>query len=268
MSPPPQTPQGITAALKTLGLTKYEALVYVALLKVTSATATEIHEISGVPRASVYPVLDRLLQKNLVTVSHTTPKRFNAIPPEEAINSLLREIEEKGAYAKAVLGEIYAERSSIEGGDQELIWNILGETNIKNRMRDLIAQAEEQVEVIGSWSLLEDLQDAFASAAKKGVRVEVIASAWEAEVPPKMTVIVSVPPVWHETKPGTEMAGVLFVDGEKVMVAMGGEGEVPTALYSESEGFAQFFARYAVLTRNYLAGKGVKQKNLGQQISK
>ncbi|QYZ79620.1 TrmB family transcriptional regulator [Methanofollis formosanus] len=252
MSPPPQIPQGVTTALKTLGLTKYEALVYVALLRVTSATATEIHEISGVPRASVYPVLDRLLQKNLVTVSHTTPKRFNAIPPEEAINSLMREIEEKGAYAKVVLGEIYAERASIEGGGQELIWNILGEANIKSRMRDLIARAQERVEVIGSWVLLEDLQDALAAAVHRGVRVEVIASAWEDEIPEGMEVIVSVPPIWHKESHGTDMAGVLFVDREKVLVAMGGRGEVPTALYSESEGFARFFSRYAELTRSYL----------------
>ena len=67
----------LTESLKSLGLTKYEALVYIGLLRVSGATATEIHEISGVPRASVYPVLDRLIQKNLVSVSHATPRRFD-----------------------------------------------------------------------------------------------------------------------------------------------------------------------------------------------
>jgi len=41
--------------LKSLGLTKYEALVYIGLLKEPGATATRIHEVAGVPRASVYP---------------------------------------------------------------------------------------------------------------------------------------------------------------------------------------------------------------------
>jgi len=50
----------IAESLKSLGLTRYEALVYIALLKNIDATATKIHEISGVPRATVYPVLDRL----------------------------------------------------------------------------------------------------------------------------------------------------------------------------------------------------------------
>ncbi|MDD1716507.1 MAG: helix-turn-helix domain-containing protein, partial [Methanolinea sp.] len=71
----------LTEQLKSLGLTKYEALVYIALLQASGATATEIHEHSGVPRASVYPVLDRLVAKNLASISHTTPKRFNAVDP-------------------------------------------------------------------------------------------------------------------------------------------------------------------------------------------
>lgn len=77
-------PTPLIESLKSLGLTKYEALVYIGLLRMVGATATEVHEISGVPRASVYPVLDRLVQKELVSVSHTTPKRFDAVPPDQA----------------------------------------------------------------------------------------------------------------------------------------------------------------------------------------
>ena len=64
----------ITECLKSLGLTKYEAHVYIALLQVASATASEIHEISGVPRASVYTVIDQLLEKGLVSVSQSSIK--------------------------------------------------------------------------------------------------------------------------------------------------------------------------------------------------
>ncbi len=48
MSESPENTLIIAESLKSLGLTKYEALVYIALLKVSGATATEIHEISGV----------------------------------------------------------------------------------------------------------------------------------------------------------------------------------------------------------------------------
>ena len=61
MKLPSDNPVRVIECLKSLGLTKYEALVYIALLKMASATASEIHEISDVPRASVYPVIDQLL---------------------------------------------------------------------------------------------------------------------------------------------------------------------------------------------------------------
>ncbi|WP_342679038.1 TrmB family transcriptional regulator [Methanofollis sp. UBA420] len=243
MPAPPDYARSVAEALKTLGLTKYEALVYVALLQVTKATATEIHELSGVPRASVYPVLDRLLQKNMVTVSHTTPKRFSATPPEDAINTLMREIEEKAAYAKDVLGELWQDRTSIEGGDQELIWNILGEANITSRLRDLIYQAGREIRIMGSWALLKDLRDALGERAGE-VRIEVIANRWEGEVPEGITVTTAMPPVWHEKGKMGDRAGMLFADGTKVMVAMGSQGEAPTALFSEAEGFVRFFSRY------------------------
>jgi sugar-specific transcriptional regulator TrmB len=239
----PEYARSVAEALKTLGLTKYEALVYVALLQVTKATATEIHEISGVPRASVYPVLDRLLQKNMVTVSHTTPKRFSATPPDDAINTLMREIEEKAAYAKDVLGELWQDRTCIEGGDQELIWNILGEANITSRLRDLIYQAGQEIRIIGSWALLVDLREALEEKAGQ-VRIEVIADHWEGAVPEGVSVTAAMPPVWHEKGKMGDRAGMLFVDGTKVMVAMGSQGEAPTALFSEAEGFVRFFSRY------------------------
>ena len=84
MKLPSENPVQVIECLKSLGLTKYEALVYIALLKLVSATASEIHEISGVPRASVYTVIDQLLDKGLVSVSQSAPKRFAAFSPEDA----------------------------------------------------------------------------------------------------------------------------------------------------------------------------------------
>ena len=47
-----------------LGLTKYEPLVCITLTKVVTAPAAKIHEIPGVPTASVNPVITHLTKKN------------------------------------------------------------------------------------------------------------------------------------------------------------------------------------------------------------
>ncbi len=110
MKLPSENSVQVIECLKSLGLTKYEALVYIALLKVVSATASEIHEISGVPRASVYTVIDQLQEKRLVSVSQSAPKRFAAFSPEDAISKLMDHIERDAKYARDSLSSIHRER--------------------------------------------------------------------------------------------------------------------------------------------------------------
>jgi HTH-type transcriptional regulator, sugar sensing transcriptional regulator len=232
--------------LKSLGFTKYEALVYVALLGMEAGTATEIHELSRVPRASVYPVLDRLVEKNLVAVSHATPRRYSALPPEKGIDNLLARIEEDARRAKEVLAEIHRQRVSVERGDQELIWSIHGEEKIITHLRDLVAHARSRIQVMSHWPLVRKilLEDPHAVAPR--VQTEVICNEWEGEVPAGMTVhardfgIVS---GRHAELPPHDLAGIFIIDGEKAMVIMGVSDEVPTALLSESPGFLRFFSQ-------------------------
>jgi len=76
-------------SLKYSGLAKYEALVYIALLRVKRTTATEIHESSGVPRAAVYPGVGQLLEKDLVSVSRIRTKTVRCNTAQECGGTLL-----------------------------------------------------------------------------------------------------------------------------------------------------------------------------------
>jgi hypothetical protein len=250
MSEPRDVPAQIIESLKSLGLTKYEALVYIGLLRVTGATATEIHEISGVPRASVYPVLDRLMQKSLVSVSHTSPRRFNATPPDEGIDSLMRRIEEDAEQARDVLAEIYREKVEEHRGDQEFIWSIYGQENIQGRIADLIRSAGQDLHMVVNWNLLSRTILPLLKTVPGSVAVEIVTDCWEGEIPEGVRVHVHHHCTAHEQcgnaekHPPMENAGVFIADGAKVLVWMGSSGEGSSALYSESPGFVQFFARY------------------------
>ena len=59
----------IDALLKTLafpGLSKKEALVYLASLEIKEPTALSVAKQTGLPRPSVYRVLDKLVEKGLM----------------------------------------------------------------------------------------------------------------------------------------------------------------------------------------------------------
>jgi hypothetical protein len=229
--------------LKSLGFTRYEALVYIALLGMERATATEIHEGSGVPRASVYPVLDRLVEKNLVTISHATPRRFSALPPEEGIGNLLSRIEGDARRAKEILLEIYRKRVTVERGEEELIWSIHGEEKISSRLGDLIGGAKRRVQIFATWSFLEKVLLPGLLHLPPSIGVEVITGRWEGPVPPGMRVHVRTPMGGHAKRPPMETAGIFIIDDEKAMVVMGISDEAPTALFSESPGFLRFFSQ-------------------------
>ena len=235
----------IAESLKSLGLTKYEALVYIALIRVAGATATEIHEISGVPRASVYPVLDRLVQKNLVSVSNTSPKRFNPVKPDDGIDSLMKSIKSDAARAREDLNRMYRKRSNMDRANQELIWSIYGEENIKVRLLDLISKAGESISIIFYWGRLRKEIREILEDMKERVSIELVTDYWDGPVPEGMNVWVKIPPEGHGHGSGKTLAGGVFlIDKTKAMVIMGSMKEGTTALYSEASGFVRFFNMY------------------------
>jgi len=246
MTEPTAQAGALAESLKSLGLTKYEALVYIALLQAAGATATEIHELSGVPRASVYPVLERLSQKQLVSVSNTSPKRFNPERPDDAIECLLHSVENDAARAKKVLNRIYSQSSKIEKGDQELIWSIHGGDHIRLRLLEILQAAEESVLIIFYWDHLKGELVERLLTLKKEVKVEIITDGWSGPVPGQINVLVKATPKEIQKEPVTNwQAGCVFiVDKKKAMVVMGSKDEGFTGLYSESMGFVRFFTMY------------------------
>lgn len=81
-------------ALVGLGLTKNEAKVYLALLKLGKATVVEITKQSHVHRVNAYDVLERLQEKGLIaTVFLANKKVYEAANPDQ-LGTLIKEKQE------------------------------------------------------------------------------------------------------------------------------------------------------------------------------
>jgi sugar-specific transcriptional regulator TrmB len=247
MKLPSENAVRVIESLKSLGLTKYEALVYIALLKQDSATASEIHEISGVPRASVYTVIDQLLDKGLVSVSQSAPKRFAAISPDDAITRLTDHIKKDAQYARDSLSLVYRERMTLGIGTEELIWNIYGIENIKKRFTDLISGAKYEIRIIAHPHFLSPEIKQKLSTMAHQINVKILTPQWRGEIPKKMSVyVIKHPDIPKELDKAMEMmaGGVCIIDNRCVIVILGVGEEGAVALFSESEGFVRFFVRY------------------------
>lgn len=248
MKQPPENPVQLVGWLKSLGMTKYEALVYIALLRVMSATASEIHESSGVPRASVYPVLDQLLAKDLVSVSQSAPKRFAAIPPQDAIGKLTSRIEQDAHHALESLKTIHLQKMAEDrGGGGELIWNLYGIGNIRKRLGELIDGAESDIRIMAQPRIFSEEIKTKLKKRADNVSIELITPQWEGPVPKAINLYIKTPPHLPKNLERVKdlmAGGVCIIDEKIVMVIVGSGDDDAVALYSESEGFVRFFIRY------------------------
>lgn len=101
--------------LQLIGLTQYEADVYITLLGRPTFTASQVATQSGVPRQRVYDVLERLCARGLATeLLDRKVRTFAGVEPEVALSSWLehehREMEEsltqRNARAQELLPDL------------------------------------------------------------------------------------------------------------------------------------------------------------------
>lgn len=74
--------------LVAIGLSKYEALAYLALLEKNDTTALDIAERSGIPKQRIYDVLNNLQTKGLCLVQEGRPRCYIAHQPQQALTAV------------------------------------------------------------------------------------------------------------------------------------------------------------------------------------
>jgi sugar-specific transcriptional regulator TrmB len=101
--------------LKKMGLSGYEAQVYLALLGETRAPASRIVRKSGVPQSKVYGALTALVQKGFAEQVLGDVKLFRGIPPAEAFANYQRSVHESLLSAQSDMDELSRSAPSSPG---------------------------------------------------------------------------------------------------------------------------------------------------------
>jgi len=79
----------LVRTLSDLGLTNYEARVYLALTRRESSTAAEAARVAGIPRQRIYDVLSTLVSKGLAATRPGQVTKYVATPPADAVERLV-----------------------------------------------------------------------------------------------------------------------------------------------------------------------------------
>jgi predicted transcriptional regulator len=134
----------VNGLLRELGFTDYEARAYVGLLGGGSQNGYEVAKTAGMPRANVYPVLERLAERGAARRLETTDGvRYAAVKParllrridkrhrrtlmavEKALTALAREDDAAPVFNLKSYKELVGQaRAAIDGAEHELLIGI------------------------------------------------------------------------------------------------------------------------------------------------
>jgi len=244
--------------LTRLGLTTYEARVFLGLQKLGAGTAAAVTEVVDVPRSQVYGAAESLEDRGLVEVQQSTPTRYRPVSLERARSRLLDDLERTGAETFDYLDEV-GESARGEEEESEAIWLVRGSDSIASRVATLVGAAESRIGygAPGPDHLEPDVLAALRDAATEGIDV-VVASEDPAvrEVVGEAAGItaLAIPP---ERTPDVDTGRFLIVDDRTILLsvratAAGGDGVEEVAFWSADSTFAAVLVE--VLEEWFLAG--------------
>ena len=159
--------------LQDLGLKEYEARCFMALTRLPTGTAKEIHEISEVPRTRVYDAIRVLESQGLVEVRHSSPQVYRAVDVEEATRTLHRKYEDRVGTLETYLEETEVRDPETDADRVQEVWSLAGHEAIEARTQTLIEGAESEIAflVVDESILSESLFDALHEATGRGLSV-------------------------------------------------------------------------------------------------
>ncbi len=171
-------PKELSSKLRDFGLNTYESKLWVALLSRGVSTAGELSDIAGVPRSRSYDVLESLEKKGFIIVKLGKPIRYLAVPPEQVIEHVKKNLEESVSAQTQLIDELKGSSllnelvslhtTGISMVDPSEISGVLkGRKNLYHHLQDRINESKSEVIIITSGAGLSRKAQALRNSLRK-----------------------------------------------------------------------------------------------------
>lgn len=241
-----------TKILEQIGLTKGEALVYIALSELGETTTGSIVTRTNMQKSAVYFCLERLLSMGLVSyMVKNNKKHFSAAPPErlaELLEHRTNEIEKQ----KKKLQELMPELSAMVGGAEKRAGTrfFIGWNGMKTAFEDIlkVLKKGDNYHVLGVYAVPKVVErfrrfiGSFqARRAETGIKLSIVVNeelrgtVGADRKKEKLTSVRFVPKNYASP-------AVINVYGNKTLIALW--TEEPVALVVENKEMAESFRNY------------------------
>ncbi len=158
--------EGVVDRLRALGMSLYEARIYVGLLRHGPQNGNEVSKSAGIPSSKVYSTLERLASKGIVhSVRTGSGTQYLCISPEELVHRFRAEFGEPIEYLERTLPALAAFEPASE------VLTVSGLDAIRENSRFIVEAAAKEL-FISVWAEdLEHLRSELEEAHGRGVRI-------------------------------------------------------------------------------------------------
>lgn len=225
--------------LEEIGMTPKEVEAYIALVSLKSASISEIMSRAKISRKSIYEVLEKLLDKGLVSYTvRDGKKHFNAAHPERLIEVL----KEKEEGVRAILPDLLEKYK--EDKEETKVEVFLGTDGIKTVSNNILRVCKPMYSVSGNAEMYDYLKyytpQFIMQRAELGIKRKAVynESARKKNLDPPLTEIRYVPEEY-----GSPIQFTVY--GEHVNLLI--YSEVPVAIHIQNKDIAKSFMNYFML---------------------
>ena len=238
--------------LEEIGLTKSEIKVYLALLELGSSTTGPIVDKSGASSSKIYEIMDKLLQKGLVSyIIKEGMKYFEAADPNRILDYLKEKqtaLEEQTKEIKKLLPELELKRTLSKYKSTATIYKGMKglETAFQDIFKTLKKGDTNYVYVVGELDerMNEFFKKQYTLRAKQGIKTKTIFS----EVGRKMYESRKTLPLFEGKVVGTTTSpATINIYGTKVNLRMGDSQNVICIVIDNKELADSFLEQFNLL---------------------
>lgn len=152
--------------LVLFGLTRQEATIYLTLFSEGELSGYEAAKLTGISRSNAYSALAGLVDKGAAYVIEGSVTKYIHVDVEEFCDNVIKHLSNA---KKEIVSSMPSKKTNSEG-----YITISGETNIVNKLKNLLESAEERVYLSLSKKIVNIILEDLNRMVKEGIKVVLI----------------------------------------------------------------------------------------------
>lgn len=153
-------------ALKKIGFTQQEAVIYIELCRHSEITGYEAAKLSGISRSNAYAALSSLADKGYAYVIEGASIKYTPVPKEELIINARRGFEEQL--------EVIEEKLDFSVLKQEPYITIAGSLHVIDKVKNIIEGAKLRIYMSCDDGVLDLVSKEIGKAVDSGLKVVIL----------------------------------------------------------------------------------------------